>query len=205
MEKKFEVTIRICLYETESEVVVRSPLTGESIVSAFLYDIAGNGRRFRVESASENQATVVGACTEEEIALLSEQLKDFFEFHGLESGLSRWEVKRGGRVPEIRAVFEDGQEKLPELSLRLILFEDWAQKQEVAPAPAFFELLCKRLDWVIDRPSQNPARLELNIQSSKSVYRIWEEGQLILNELGFISRLVEFEVQYLGYREVDEW
>lgn len=198
MEKQFAVTISISIFPEadEPKCPTYERMTQLQPIAAFLYDIAGNGRRFKVESAGYHHATVSGACTEDDLSLLSEQMDNFFEIHGLNYGLSKWEIHRGKRIPEIREIFEDGTQESPQVSLVITFFKEWAEVQQIPPIQAFCKALQEKLCWksFVLPDAVDAAHMEVLIHTDIPVWSIWEAGQSIFKEQNLSDYLVEFSV-----------
>ena len=198
MEKRFAISIMIHLYPDREEFAPQlsaQTFDTDHPIAAFLYDIAGNSRRFRVESAGLDHAEVSGACTEAELSVLSAQMKEFFEVYGLNYGLNHWKITRGDRVPEFRELFEDGALPVPQVALTLTFLQEWADAEQTPPVQAFFALLEEKLAWGFSPPPQAAAHIAVVFPTDIPVWRIWDAGQAVLKELKAATYLIEFAVR----------
>ena len=203
MKVKFDVTISVFLPDIGSEKLKDCKLK-EGVISAFLYDVAGCTRRFRVDRVGQNEATIYGVCTGEEVFQLVAEMQNFFTEYGIVNGVEKWEMKRKISEPEVHSISTPSDELFKGASLSVSFDEEWAEAQEAPPAPMFFKLLCESLELEMDKPAENPARLVLNTHAGILSRTMWDAGQTILKKLGFLPHLEEFNISVLPGDE-DEW
>ena len=199
MEVKFDVTISVNLPDRNPRRCKDGGLTSDDVISAFLYDIAGTDRRFRVKKASQLTAIVSGQCTEEEILQLSKQMQTFFTSCGYDDGVDYWKIARGSgqKEAEQHIIEDDGVEACSESRLKVLFCEDWADAQEVPPTQMFFTLLCEKLGMVSDAPVRHPSCLVTLIHTTIPVEQIWDIGQAVLQELGLLPYVIDFSIRML--------
>lgn len=203
MEVKFDVTISVFLSDISSEEETGHRLK-EGVMSAFLYDVAGCARRFRVDRVDRNRATICGVCTGEEMFQLVAEMQNFFTEYGILNGVEEWEMKRKISEPDVHSITTPSDAHFKGASLSVSFDEEWAEAQETPPAPLFFKLLCESLGLEMDRPAENPSRLVLNTHAGILSCTMWDAGQTILKELEFLPHVVEFNISSLPEDE-DEW
>lgn len=95
MDERERVTLKVWLY-TNRETGSPSrgvPIGPEGAVSAYLYEVAGAGRRLWVEYANANFVNVFGYCTETERQELEDETKAFFKNYDLDLGRSNFEFE----------------------------------------------------------------------------------------------------------------
>lgn len=203
MKSKFHTSLSVILSERDVKQWTYRKSREVDVLSDFLYNVSKNWN-FKVDLADPCAATVSGVCTEDEIALLSGQVREFLSSHGIKNGVDRWEIKRGRRVAQMHTITQETSKKCSKLQLEACFHENWADMQQMSPAQAFFELLCQKLDLSMDMPAESPAYLTLTLYTFIPVLTVWGTGQAALKELGLMPHLADFTVRMLPGNE-DEW